>query len=87
MAKAQAGKRTTARRTSRSAAPSPLDNGRRFLTFRETMEFLNVRKTWLQDAMHHRRIPFLKFNRLVYFAMDDLQNFVASVRVPAEKNK
>ena len=46
--------------------------GASYLSFQEAQEFLNVKESWLRNAVFKKEIPFHKFNRLIRFDMNDL---------------
>lgn len=51
---------------------SPAPNPSTYLSFQEAQEFLNVKESWLRNAVFKREIPHHKFNRLIRFEVNDL---------------
>lgn len=62
----------------------PSDSGHRpLLPMREAAAFLGTTTRWLKRQVSERKIPFHRFNRLLYFAEADLSAYIESARVPA----
>ena len=43
-----------------------------YLSFKETVDFLNVKESWLRNAVFKKEIPHIKFKRLLRFDLNDL---------------
>lgn len=60
------------------------------LTFQQTKELLGTTNGHLRSLVFHKKIPFLKLNRLIRFDYDDLIEWINSnkknVEVDNEKN-
>jgi excisionase family DNA binding protein len=50
---------------------------RAILNFNETAKFLNVKNSWLRMAIFKKTIPYIKVGRLLRFAVDDLNEWIA----------
>jgi excisionase family DNA binding protein len=48
----------------------------RLLTIEEASNFLNVKVSWLRQAVFRREISHIKVGALVRFREEDLQNFI-----------
>ncbi len=57
----------------------------RLLTIEQAAERLNVTERWLRRAVFEQRIPYVKLGRLVRFAEDDLDAFIAERHQPARE--
>jgi len=53
---------------------------RGFLGYDEAAELLGVSETWMRRAREERKLPFHRFGRCVRFAVQDLDEFIASTR-------
>lgn len=51
-----------------------------WLTRVEAAEYLGVTFDWVRAAMADGRLPYYKFNRLVRFRQEDLDNYIAAQR-------
>jgi excisionase family DNA binding protein len=64
--------------------PSRIPNGHRpLLNSADTAEYLGVTPRQLKRLVYERRIPHVKFGRLLFFSQIDLDTYVAANRVPA----
>ncbi len=61
-------------------------SARPLLTIPETAELLGVKERWLRRAVEERRIPFYKLGRLVRFASEDLDAYLAAQRVETRES-
>ena len=52
-----------------------------YLSFKEAADFLNVTEPWLRSAVFKKKIPHIKFQRLIRFEMCDLLIWVDKSRV------
>ena len=54
---------------------------KRFLNYDELAELLGVRRNWLEQAVFHKRIPYVKIGRLVRFEKDAIEEWIRRQRV------
>lgn len=56
-------------------------NETNYLSFKEAVDFLNVKESWLRAAVFKRKIPHHKFQRLIRFQVGDLLIWADKTRV------
>ena len=49
---------------------------KKLLTFDEARELLNTSKAHLRYLVFHKKLPYIKLNRLIRFDYDDLANWI-----------
>ncbi len=59
---------------------------RPLLSIPETAELLGVTPRWVRRAVEERRFPYHKVGKLVRFAPDDLEVYLATRRVEARES-
>lgn len=52
-------------------------------TYEQAAQWLNVRQSWLEAAVQHRKVPHHRLGRHVRFTPDDLDQIVAETGHPA----
>jgi excisionase family DNA binding protein len=58
------------------SAPSPSDNGRRWLTLEQLLEVLPLKRSRIYYLTHTRQIPFRKVGRTLLFDLAEIQKWV-----------
>lgn len=77
---------STTRKKKFTADPrQPAEVERRILTSQEAALYLGVTERWVRRAVAEKRIPYVKVGKLLRFHTDDLDGWVESRRVPAER--
>lgn len=56
-------------------------NGKILLSVKEAADLLGVSRDMLYEWVSRRKIPFIKFGRLVKFTEEDLNKFIRTCRV------
>ncbi|MFB3072647.1 MAG: helix-turn-helix domain-containing protein [bacterium] len=50
---------------------------KRLYTVKEASEFLGISRWTMRELQWDGKVPFVKFNRLIYFDLRDLEAFIA----------
>jgi excisionase family DNA binding protein len=59
---------------------------KQFLTLNEAADYLGVSKSTIYQYTHQKIIPYYKpAGRLIYFKIDDLNNFLGSIKIKSQE--